>query len=344
MMRLRYRTLALGLTTCLASSLAFSAPLSGEWHLNASAAWQDYDSDRNLKDATLFGLGLEYGLGERFSVELGYWRGKSDRERLFLTIDPWELTFQEIRLDGFYHLRGLALGPATPYWVGGLGYSHFENQDGNKVWDDARLHLGPGVSWELTERWRLLADARAAYSPSDERLDFLGRVGLGFNLSGRAASEPEYVPEPQPEPVVEEKPEPVIETLVVEQLVTAEARVNFATMSYRLTGDYAERFAEVVDFMGRFPEARAVVSGHTDNTGPTQLNLRLSEDRARSVANYLVSQGIEVERLELRNYGYALPVATNETEAGRAENRRTEVKARAFEEVEIELGVDPSAD
>ncbi|MFZ1800018.1 MAG: DUF6089 family protein [Chitinophagaceae bacterium] len=66
------------------------------------------------------------------------------------------------------------------------------------------------------------------------------------------------------------------------------------------------------------------LAGHTDNTGPMELNLRLSKERAESVKAYLVSQGANPSRIEATGYGPNQPIATNKTEAGRQQNRRVE--------------------
>jgi len=66
------------------------------------------------------------------------------------------------------------------------------------------------------------------------------------------------------------------------------------------------------------------VEGHTDNTGDVLQNRVLSEDRARAVVNYLVAHGIDDGRLRAEGFGSGRPVADNETEAGRALNRRIE--------------------
>ncbi len=66
------------------------------------------------------------------------------------------------------------------------------------------------------------------------------------------------------------------------------------------------------------------LAGHTDNTGPMALNLRLSKDRAESVKAYLVSQGANPSRIEAVGYGPNQPIATNKTEEGRQQNRRVE--------------------
>jgi OOP family OmpA-OmpF porin len=67
---------------------------------------------------------------------------------------------------------------------------------------------------------------------------------------------------------------------------------------------------------------RVEVAGHTDSRGNDSYNLKLSQRRAESVRDYLISMGIESSRLTARGYGESQPVATNSTEGGRAQNRR----------------------
>ena len=73
------------------------------------------------------------------------------------------------------------------------------------------------------------------------------------------------------------------------------------------------------------PGARAIIEGHTDNVGSPTMNQQLSEQRAESVAAVLRSRGVDVGRLEIMGLGEAYPIATNDTSAGRQENRRVEV-------------------
>ena len=68
------------------------------------------------------------------------------------------------------------------------------------------------------------------------------------------------------------------------------------------------------------------ISGHTDNIGKPADNLFLSENRAKAVVHYIVSNGIDASRLSFKGYGETEPVADNNTEEGRALNRRTEMK------------------
>lgn len=66
------------------------------------------------------------------------------------------------------------------------------------------------------------------------------------------------------------------------------------------------------------------ISGHTDNTGSAKLNESLSQDRANAVVNYLTSKGIASGRMTAKGYGASKPIASNNTEDGRQQNRRTE--------------------
>lgn len=68
------------------------------------------------------------------------------------------------------------------------------------------------------------------------------------------------------------------------------------------------------------------IAGHTDNVGTAQNNLQLSFSRANSVRSYLVSKGIQPSRISAKGYGQSQPIASNDTEAGKAKNRRTEVR------------------
>lgn len=81
---------------------------------------------------------------------------------------------------------------------------------------------------------------------------------------------------------------------------------------------------KLIEFMGNNPGIRIRINGHTDNVGEPGYNMELSERRTESVAAYLVDSGIDKNRIEYAGFGETMPVADNQTEEGRAENRRTE--------------------
>ncbi len=82
----------------------------------------------------------------------------------------------------------------------------------------------------------------------------------------------------------------------------------------------------LMEFMKSYPALKIEIEGHTDNVGKPAYNQNLSEQRAKSVYDFLIAQGIEQGRLTYRGYGETQPVATNDTEEGRAQNRRTEFR------------------
>ena len=90
-----------------------------------------------------------------------------------------------------------------------------------------------------------------------------------------------------------------------------------------LPASYAE-LNKVVQFMLEEDIKLIEISGHTDSEGSDAYNQKLSEGRAAAVVKYLASQGIKPERLQAVGYGESRPVETNQTEAGRAQNRRVE--------------------
>ncbi|PZX12238.1 WD40 repeat protein [Breznakibacter xylanolyticus] len=102
--------------------------------------------------------------------------------------------------------------------------------------------------------------------------------------------------------------------------------VFFATDSYQLTDESRVELDKVVALMTDNPSMTIEVQGHTDNQGSAAYNLQLSQQRAQSVVTYLTGKSIAPARLTSKGYGMTQPVAPNETEAGRAQNRRTQMK------------------
>ena len=83
---------------------------------------------------------------------------------------------------------------------------------------------------------------------------------------------------------------------------------------------------QVADWIKSEPEINVEIGGHTDSVGSDSYNQKLSEQRAKAVCDYLISQGVDKARLTYKGYGESEPIATNETEAGRQRNRRVELK------------------
>lgn len=101
---------------------------------------------------------------------------------------------------------------------------------------------------------------------------------------------------------------------------------NFETGKADLEEDSYKVIDELVAYLNRKDDERIELGGHTDNVGAAKSNLVLSEARANTVRNYLLSKGIDPTRVTAKGYGFSVPVASNKTAEGKAQNRRTEVK------------------
>ncbi|MCB0409630.1 MAG: NADH:ubiquinone reductase (Na(+)-transporting) subunit C [Flavobacteriales bacterium] len=87
-----------------------------------------------------------------------------------------------------------------------------------------------------------------------------------------------------------------------------------------------ETLNRILEGLKNMPGAMVELSGHTDNKGEEETLLKLSENRANAVKTYLVENGIETERIQAVGYGASMPIGDNETDEGRTQNRRTEIK------------------
>jgi outer membrane protein OmpA-like peptidoglycan-associated protein len=101
--------------------------------------------------------------------------------------------------------------------------------------------------------------------------------------------------------------------------------IFFDTDKFDLKPESKEELAIVVDLMKTNAGMVIEISGHTDNQGAADYNLKLSESRAKSVVSYLVAAGVPAARLKFKGYGDSRPAAANDTEEGRAKNRRIEL-------------------
>jgi outer membrane protein OmpA-like peptidoglycan-associated protein len=107
--------------------------------------------------------------------------------------------------------------------------------------------------------------------------------------------------------------------------LTMSSEVSFDFDSARVKPSFHSSLDKIAEIMNRYPQTDIVVVGHTDSVGAAQYNLDLSLRRANAVADYLMTRGVARERLGTEGRGALEPVATNDTAAGRAQNRRVEI-------------------
>ncbi|MBC7160975.1 OmpA family protein [Immundisolibacter sp.] len=204
-----------------------------------------------------------------------------------------------------------AKNSTSPVIEAGLGFMHDVDDDGAKLrlearhrWDFADLNRQPGSDDKTFNDWILMA-------------------GVTIPIGARPQSAPEPRPvvtmaEPTPPPAP--APAPVTETVVLKG-------VNFCFDCDTLSGEaQAILDSDAMAIVKHHPNASFEVAGHTDAVGSDAYNLALSQRRASNVRAYLVQQGVEPSRMTAVGYGESQPVADNSTEAGRAENRRVELR------------------
>ena len=117
---------------------------------------------------------------------------------------------------------------------------------------------------------------------------------------------------------------PEISETIIEQLNEIGQTIYFPTNSSELNDNTKRIVDQVYDIISAYPNYRIEVQGYTDNIGRDDANMRLSETRAISVSNYLISKGIPESRIYAKGYGETSPAESNVTARGRALNRRVE--------------------
>lgn len=115
--------------------------------------------------------------------------------------------------------------------------------------------------------------------------------------------------------------------------VTFESGILFATNKSDLNESSKTALAKFAKTLGDYKDTNIMIYGHTDNTGTDAINQPLSENRAKAVRDFLINNGISSSRITTQGFGSTSPVASNDTEAGRQQNRRVEVAITANEEM-----------
>ncbi|MGB2139930.1 MAG: OmpA family protein [Psychrobacter sp.] len=262
-------------------------------------------------------------------------------------------------LVGFEEFSGYTENAFKPYMLVGAGQSKIEIEDsnGDKVsgTKDTIGNLGLGAMYRINDALSLRGEARAIHNFDNNWWEGMALAGLEVVLGGHLKPtvavppvvEPDvYVP---PVVVVEEDVDSdgdgVVDSLdacpgtpmnvVVDERgcpipvditdeLKMELRVFFDNDKSTIKSQYQPEIAKVAEKMREYPNSTARIEGHASKTGPSaRYNQRLSEARAVAVKSMLTNEfGIAPNRLSTVGYGYDQPIADNDTEEGRAMNRR----------------------
>jgi OOP family OmpA-OmpF porin len=146
-------------------------------------------------------------------------------------------------------------------------------------------------------------------------------------------------PEPKPEPPPPPKPKRV--EVTADKIVIRE-KIQFDLNKATIKSESHGLLDEIVSVFKENPHIKKVsIEGHTDNQGADAYNQKLSDQRAKSVLDYIVGKGVEEKRLTAKGFGETKPIATNDTEEGKEQNRRVEFLITEQEEVKKTYEIDP---
>lgn len=196
---------------------------------------------------------------------------------------------------------------------------------------DAKSFKKLGARFELID---LTTGERVVESYSDDRTgSFLVPLPVGREYALNV-SRPDYLfysGHFTPEATADGEPYE-LEVLLSKIQPNSKATLNnifFSTGKFDLLPASTVELEKLREFLEINPTVRVAILGHTDNVGSPADNQLLSENRAKAVVEYLTVQGISQDRLEAEGFGETQPIADNETESGRAKNRRTEFVIRS---------------
>ena len=304
-------------------------------------------------------LGVELTPSTQFQVEYGVSNTDAVNDAGTISLDAEQEMISGNFLIGTEEFTGYTDNAFKPYVLVGAGQSKIEVEDaaGNFVTGskDTIGNLGLGAMYRINDALSLRGEARAIHNFDESWWEGMALAGLEVVLGGHLA--PTVAVPPMQEPVVDTAPVVVIESdldsdgdgvpdsidacpgtpmnvvvdergcpvqVDIEDTLKMELRVFFDNDKSIIKNQYKPEIAKVAEKMREYPNSVASIEGHASKTGPSAAyNQRLSEARAVAVKSMLTNEfGIAPNRLSTVGYGYDRPIADNNTEEGRAMNRR----------------------
>ena len=305
-------------------------------------------------------LGVELTPSTQFQVEYGVSNTDAVNDAGTISLDAEQEMISGNFLIGTEEFTGYTDNAFKPYVLVGAGQSKIEVEDaaGNFVTGskDTIGNLGLGAMYRINDALSLRGEARAIHNFDESWWEGMALAGLEVVLGGHLA--PTVAVPPMQEPLVVTAPVVVVVEsdldsdgdgvpdsidacpgtpmnvvvdergcpvqVDIEDTLKMELRVFFDNDKSAIKNQYKPEIAKVAEKMREYPNSVASIEGHASKTGPSaRYNQRLSEARAVAVKSMLTNEfGIEPNRLSTVGYGYDRPIADNNTEEGRAMNRR----------------------
>lgn len=329
----------------LSAVFSVSNAAEGQWYLAPGVQWMDFDGDTGLDDSMGFFAGLGFQLTDRLGVELSSFELDADLDT------GGDVDLDHFKVDLLYDLVG---GDSNwrPFVVGGLGNTDFGGRD-NTVFD-----FGAGLKYWLNDSWQFRTALRSyTYIASDQPdpdwgidASLVYYFGGNANRSTASTSAPASPapaapsrPTPAPTPSIQDADRDGVADaddqcpdtprnyavdadgcpIPVEEVARVELLVNFEFDRDEVQQRYYQEIEQVANFMEQYPDTIVELEGHTDSVGTEAYNQDLSQRRANAVRQVMIERfGVPASRVSAEGFGESQPVASNDTAAGRAQNRR----------------------
>lgn len=326
-MRMKLLSACIIATSAFGTTSAFAAApntLERAGYIGGQGARLWYDdkiSSPRLDDHALYGGQIGYRFSPRWSTELSYVEGDTERRGtagpdydIALPLISGRFHFSESSFLGFEPYAGLAAGEM---WVEA-------DVSGSDKHRETVAAPELGMQARLFRNLMLDIGARAPYSIDNDR--WHGQAYAGLNLlfgvreRGQQVTQLEPTPRAEPTPPPAPAPQPQVVRRQVNETHTAQFAFDDATISASNRAD----LVSAARFMKQNPTTTVTLEGHTCSIGPEEYNQYLSERRAQAARQLLVNDGIESNRITVVGKGEREPVADNNTREGREKNRRVE--------------------
>ena len=349
---------------CMAG-LAQAGQREGAFSVSPMVGYHVFEGDQNTDDAIAYGLSLGYNVSKRWAAELEVRYTPTETNEAGMPsedVDYWSAGMNALyhfTPDGplvpylsagfgiiFYDNDGpgddfdddgdymMSWGAGTKYFISNdtalrLDLRHIIDFHSNRAWDhgggdqiDNNFVATAGLYWQfggpaLPPPPPLDSDGDGIPDLRDKCPDT--PLGVMVDAVGCPPAPP-AVPKPVPPPPVVEKP--VVH--VAKEIITFNLLFDFD--KHDIKDEMIPVLEQSKSILDEDSEASFMVLGHTCNIGTDDYNQGLSERRATSIKNWLVSNGIAVERLEVMGYGESQPKYDNDTKDGRKLNRRVEIQ------------------
>ncbi|KAA6231272.1 OmpA family protein [Campylobacter sp. LR264d] len=329
--------LCLGLAGAL-----FAADNNVKFEITPTLNYNVFEGNLDMQDRAAPGIRLGYHFDE------GAWIDQAELGFEYYTRVKYDDIGDSTRVvRTFLNLiKGADLGESFYlYGLLGGGYEAISNPQLEND-DDGFGQYGIGLKYRLSDSLALRLETRDQISFNYANHSWVSTLGLSFGFNG-GSSKP--VPVSSPKPVAQiSKSTPVATPVVVpiieetkstcsvpregalldengcERTISLEG--HFSLDSASINPSFQAQINGVAKILDEHKKYKTRLEGHTDNTGPKVHNQKLSEQRAQNVANELQKQGVEKSRIEVVGYGADRPRSSNDTEEGRADNRRVEAK------------------